>query len=363
MGRGLLAIIILAIAALLLTLFAPWGAGPKAAELEDNIRSAYDANGIPANVEMRGNVAHIMGEMPDAVVKQQAVELAEAARCETCEDKKWHEVSDETTVKVVEAPVIPTQSPYTLTAVLGEDGQVVLDGYVPSDEAKASVLARAEQDFPGRVTNDVLRVAQGAPTGWTDAVMLNLDELEHLETGRLTMNDTDVLLVGRAANLEERAAIRELAENEPAGFNQVLNIEVIGEDADNVGQLDNDALCQELLNELNNENAVQFAVDSARLNPGRPIQVLGSLAGGMEQCPNFKVKVEGHTSTPGDNAYNLDLSQRRAQTVVTYLSDERGISEDRLSSEGFGETRLKVSPEVTEEDRAANRRIEFIVSR
>ena len=272
-------------------------------------------------------------------------------------------VVEEPVVEEVVEPVIPTQDPYTLTAVLDEDGQVVLDGYVPSEDAKAQVLSRAERDFPGRVTDRTLRIAAGAPANWTDAVMLNLDELEHLERGRLTMNNTDVLLVGRAANIGEREAINELAEREPAGFNQVLNIEVIGEAAENVGELDNDALCQELLNELNNENAIQFAVDSARLNAGRPIEVLSSLAGAMNQCPGFEVMVEGHTSTPADDAYNLDLSKRRAATVVQYLTNEQGIDADRLSSEGYGETRLKVSPEVSEEDRAANRRIEFIVSR
>ena len=363
MGRGLLAVILLAIAALLLTLFAPFGAGPKAAEIENNIRSQFEAEAIPASVEMRGNVAHITGQVGDAVVKQRAVDIAEAARCEKCEDKKWHMVKDETTVKVAEAPAIPTQSPYTFNAVLDEDGSVVLDGYVPDEAAKASVLARAEKDFPGMVTDRTIKIAQGAPAGWVDAIELNIDELDLLERGRLSMEGTDVLLTGRAASIEDRDKINALAANEPAGFNQVLNIEVLGEDTDNVGQMDSDALCQELLNELNSENAIEFAVGSARLQPGRPIEVLGALAGGMEQCGAFQVMVEGHTSTTGGDAANLALSKQRASTVVTYLVGERGISVDRLSSEGYGETRLKVSPEVSAADRAANRRIEFLVSR
>lgn len=260
-------------------------------------------------------------------------------------------------------PVLPLQDPYTFSAVLDQDGEVVLNGYVPSDNAKARVLRRAERDFPGNVTDRTLRIARGAPANWVDAVLINLDELEHLETGRLTMNGTDVLLTGRAANVGEREAINELAEREPEGFNQVLNIEVIGEEAENVGQLESEELCQELLDELNNENAIQFGVDSARLNPGRPIEVLKTLAGAMNQCPAFNVMIEGHTSTPAEDAYNLELSKQRAGTVLQYLVEEQGIDADRLSSEGYGETRLKVDPEVTDEDRAANRRIEFVVSR
>ena len=258
----------------------------------------------------------------------------------------------------------PVADPYTFNARYDEDGTVTLNGVVPSEAVRTRVLAEAERHFPGRVVDNTVTIARGVPNdAWGDAISLNLNELHLLERGRLSMNDTDVVLSGRAASEDIRSEINALAENEPAGYNQVLNIEVLGASADNVGELDNEDLCQELLNDLNDENAIQFDVDSAALLPGRPQEVLTALAGGMQQCEGFNVMVEGHTSTPADDAYNLDLSQRRAATVLRYLIDEQGVSPERLQSEGYGETRLKVSPEVTEADRAANRRIEFIVSR
>ena len=58
---------------------------------------------------------------------------------------------------------------------------------------------------------------------------------------------------------------------------------------------------------------------------------------------------------------NLTLSQNRADTVRDFLISE-GVEPDRVSTVGYGETRLKVDPEETAEDRAANRRIEFRIN-
>ena len=69
---------------------------------------------------------------------------------------------------------------------------------------------------------------------------------------------------------------------------------------------------------------------------------------------------EGHTDSTGPEEYNLGLSQRRAGAVQDYLISQ-GISEDRLTMEGKGETEPLVSND-TREGRAQNRRIEFIVT-
>ena len=360
MGRFLVLLLCLTGFAALLNFVPGCSVSQHADELQEKATAALSAEGIPATVDMSGNVMRLSGALPDGASKTRAMSIAEGVRCEGCE-KSFHEVVDETTV--AEA-VLPTANPYTFNARLDEDGTVTLDGYVPSEEVRSRVLAEAERHFPGRVVDQTVRIAQGQPNArWGDAISLNLNELHLLERGRLSMNGTDVVLSGVAASTALRSEINELAEAEPAGYNQVLNIEVAGEAAENVGQMDNADLCQELLNDLNSENAIQFDVDSAALLPGRPQQVLQSLAGAMQQCDGFNVMVEGHTSTPADDAYNLALSKRRAATVVQFLSEEQGIDTSRLSSEGYGETRLKVSPEVSDEDRAANRRIEFIVSR
>lgn len=71
------------------------------------------------------------------------------------------------------------------------------------------------------------------------------------------------------------------------------------------------------------------------------------------------VRIEGHTDGIGSDVYNLDLSQRRARSVVNYLA-EHGIDPSRLSSIGYGKRCPLVSND-TPDNRARNRRVDFIL--
>jgi outer membrane protein OmpA-like peptidoglycan-associated protein len=72
------------------------------------------------------------------------------------------------------------------------------------------------------------------------------------------------------------------------------------------------------------------------------------------------IDIYGHTDSSGSDAYNQTLSERRAESVANYLSS-RGVVRARMATRGFGESQLLVNPEVTEADRAANRRVEIKV--
>jgi outer membrane protein OmpA-like peptidoglycan-associated protein len=72
-----------------------------------------------------------------------------------------------------------------------------------------------------------------------------------------------------------------------------------------------------------------------------------------------KVRIEGHTDSTGDPARNLDLSKRRAEAVKKALVSQFGIAADRLTSEGFGDTK-PIAPNDTPKGRAENRRVEFV---
>lgn len=74
--------------------------------------------------------------------------------------------------------------------------------------------------------------------------------------------------------------------------------------------------------------------------------------------PELKMEVQGHTDSKGGDEYNLELSQRRAETVVAYLR-LFGIVEDRLRPKGYGETK-PVASNDSEDGRAKNRRVELV---
>ena len=78
----------------------------------------------------------------------------------------------------------------------------------------------------------------------------------------------------------------------------------------------------------------------------------------LKNYPDLVLEVQGHTDDQGDDDYNLDLSRRRATTLVTYLG-LFGIDAARLTAAGYGESQ-PVASNATEEGRAQNRRVELV---
>ncbi len=80
----------------------------------------------------------------------------------------------------------------------------------------------------------------------------------------------------------------------------------------------------------------------------------------FNKYPDTNVEIQGHTDSKGSNEYNMTLSVKRATTVVDYLKT-KGIATERLTVKGFGEEVPKYDNE-TEEGRAQNRRVEFLIT-
>jgi OOP family OmpA-OmpF porin len=101
---------------------------------------------------------------------------------------------------------------------------------------------------------------------------------------------------------------------------------------------------------------VQFETGTADLKPVS-YSLLDEVVNVMLDQPSIRIGVQGHTDNRGSAALNKDLSQRRAQAVVKYLT-AKGIPAARLEAQGFGADR-PVATNDTAEGRAANRRVEF----
>lgn len=80
----------------------------------------------------------------------------------------------------------------------------------------------------------------------------------------------------------------------------------------------------------------------------------------MEQYPDRVVELEGHTDSRGTDAYNLGLSQRRAEAVMAELVGRFGISPSRVSAKGFGESQ-PIGSNDSAQGRAENRRVITVV--
>ncbi|MCB0839402.1 MAG: OmpA family protein [Bacteroidetes bacterium] len=78
----------------------------------------------------------------------------------------------------------------------------------------------------------------------------------------------------------------------------------------------------------------------------------------LKNYPMFKLEVEGHTDSDGRAESNLSLSQKRAESIATYIIEQGEFNPDRVTSRGYGETR-PIVPNDTEENKEKNRRVEF----
>jgi outer membrane protein OmpA-like peptidoglycan-associated protein len=107
------------------------------------------------------------------------------------------------------------------------------------------------------------------------------------------------------------------------------------------------------------QQKIHFEFDRSTI---RPISypILDDVADLLMRNPQIHhVRIEGHTDWIGSDAYNMGLSQRRADSVRTYLIN-KGIDPSRLIAVGYGETR-PIADNNTVLGRAKNRRVEFTV--
>jgi len=103
---------------------------------------------------------------------------------------------------------------------------------------------------------------------------------------------------------------------------------------------------------------VEFDFDKSTIKKGY-YQDIDNLAQVMKDYPDLNVVIEGHTDSVGTAAYNKKLSQRRAEAVKKYMV-EKGIDENRLKAQGFGEEK-PIASNKTKEGRQQNRRVEAAV--
>jgi outer membrane protein OmpA-like peptidoglycan-associated protein len=106
---------------------------------------------------------------------------------------------------------------------------------------------------------------------------------------------------------------------------------------------------------------ISFATGSDEILPNSE-PILLEVADALLRNPNLElVEIQGHTDSSGDPALNMRLSQRRAEAVQRWLI-QHGVESTRLMAKGYGPTR-PVVPNITQQNRARNRRVQFRIVR
>lgn len=109
---------------------------------------------------------------------------------------------------------------------------------------------------------------------------------------------------------------------------------------------------------LNAPEAITFDTGKALVKP-QFYSVLDQLAHSVGQYPNTIVRVEGHTDSTGSAAFNQSLSEKRANTVASYMI-QRGVAANRMQAIGYGFSR-PIADNSTADGRAQNRRVELLI--
>jgi outer membrane protein OmpA-like peptidoglycan-associated protein len=120
-------------------------------------------------------------------------------------------------------------------------------------------------------------------------------------------------------------------------------------------------LTTKLKNVQNEKGPIIFKTGSAVIDVEKCRKTLDAIVNIVNNYPgNFKVQVEGHTDNVGNAKANLNLSQKRAESVVKWLVTEGKLPAARLTSKGFGDT-VPLADNKTEAGRNKNRRVDFSI--
>jgi len=104
---------------------------------------------------------------------------------------------------------------------------------------------------------------------------------------------------------------------------------------------------------------IQFETGKSDIKP-LSFPLLNQIANILILNSTYIIEVQGHTDNVGGNDYNITLSNKRAASVRQYLI-EKGVTEDRITSNGYGYNK-PVASNTSKIGRMTNRRVEFVVT-
>ncbi len=208
--------------------------------------------------------------------------------------------------------------------------------------------------------------ARAVESRLSDEVQSAVDQ-QGLDQVTATVDGRDVLLEGTVPNVERKQA----AGHSVAGIEGVRNVAnrltldiappAAGVDTDPAQGIESSSsitACQGAIDEALTAGRIDFESSSAALRESSE-GALSALVAALTGCEGGRIEIAGHTDASGPRDENLELSLRRAESVLSYLV-AAGVPRERLTAVGYGPDRPLVSNE-TPDGRAVNRRIEFEV--
>ncbi|WP_157508979.1 channel-forming protein ArfA/OmpATb [Luteipulveratus halotolerans] len=238
-------------------------------------------------------------------------------------------------------------------ALTNQGDSVVVEGVVPDEAAKKTVVDAATKAAGDTKVIDKVTVKAGAPAPDAAQLAKGFSSLPAGEGVKLDFDGQKVTLTGEVADDAAKKAAGDKATGDFPGVTVDNQLTVKGgAAAADCGKVD------QTVTALVKGNNPTFADNSTRLvSASKP--TLNKVAAAIKACPDAKVTIAGHTDNTGTPARNKTLSQGRANAVKTYLSGQ-GVKAANITATGFGQDK-PIAPNTTAAGRDANRRVDITV--
>lgn len=237
-----------------------------------------------------------------------------------------------------------------------DGGNVLLEGVTIDEISKRTLLIYAEAKFEHEAVNDISKIADFAPHGWTSRQLVALEVLAMLIEGNINVTEESVTVTGtgETAGLYDAILSKlEVGFGADARFTIVVE-EIIPEPV--VEDVPDAKECETEISVLLDQSQIVFAPSSAVIESAS-VKTINKIVTIMNRCKHAAFEIGGHTDSQGREEMNLNLSQSRADAVLDSLLARNMLLGD-ITAVGYGETQ-PIADNETEEGRQENRRIAF----
>lgn len=242
------------------------------------------------------------------------------------------------------------------TATLSPEGVVQLRGRVPDEVTNTLAENFANARFGRRQITMGTRITEGLPNGWAVRVLAGIEALSELSNGAVIVEPDTLQVRGNTGNADASGAISRLL-IEKLGQASDFEIDVTYvEELDPVASIPTPEECLALIISATEGRKITFDPGSADLTAATQ-PIVDDIAAILKECGDLRIRVAGYTDSQGREVMNQQLSQDRADAILTALRSRR-VPVSTFEAIGFGEEN-PIADNDTEEGRELNRRIEF----
>ncbi len=356
---------------------------------------SHDITGVTASLQGQElemtDIITLRGEVPSLEIKAKAETLARAINGVGGVNNQLHisqeveqTLPSEERAEKSAAPLekelnnkSTTADDYALTITRDDKGNLLLEGSVEDDKQHQALIAHAQKLFGSKNVTDNIKVVAGAPKDWEYISTFAIERLKDVDYGEMKLNNQKYEFTAHLPSPSSKAAfldgIREVMSNPenkyslyrgdyiitaPVEEQHITTREKKKEEPNHAKEISSVASCQAMLDSLLTDNKILFDYDRATIKKDS-YTLLDDILLNIQNCHLTQLEIIGHTDSRGSSAYNQRLSQMRAKSVKNYFV-RKGFDKNKLKAIGYGESN-PIASNASQEGRAMNRRIEFIV--